>query len=353
MRNRIIVPRRRRLDNTFLTNIAVFTTLRSGCAVMTAIRVLLRREHATLVTMSGRFAPSPTGALHLGNLRTALLAWLAARQEARGFLVRIEDLDPVASSHEAARLQLEDLAALGIDWDAEPVRQSARFDLYRAAIDELAARELVYPCWCTRREIQQAAAAPHGEPAPDGVYPGTCRDLDSGRRAERARRDRRPALRLRAQVERETVVDALAGRFVGLVDDVVVQRNDGVPAYNLAVVVDDHLQGVSQVVRGADLLSSTPRQVHLQRLLGYATPAYAHVPIVLGPDGARLAKRHGAVTLADLEARGFGARRVLALLAASVGLCDPDDDVDPRQLIDGFRLGSLPSRPWQPDLDAL
>jgi glutamyl-tRNA synthetase len=302
--------------------------------------------------MSGRFAPSPTGPLHLGNLRTALLAWLAARHDRRSFLVRVEDLDPVASSRAAEQLQLADLAAIGIDWDAEPVRQSERFHLYRAALDDLAGRDLVYPCWCTRREVQQAAAAPHGEPAPEGVYPGTCRDLDSHGRQQRERSGRHPALRLRAQVHREGVDDALAGRFVGLVDDVVVQRNDGVPAYNLAVVVDDHLQAVSQVVRGADLLPSTPRQVHLQRLLGYATPAYAHVPLVLGPDGARLAKRHGAVTLADLATRGLGARRVLGILGASVGLCEPDDDVDLPQLVDRFRFESLPTQPWQPDLEA-
>jgi glutamyl-tRNA synthetase len=152
-------------------------------------------------------------------------------------------------------------------------------------------------------------------------------------------------------VEREAVVDAVSGRFVGLVDDVVVQRNDGVPAYNLAVVVDDHLQGVTQVVRGDDLLTSTPRQVHLQRLLGYGTPEYAHVPLVLGPDGARLAKRHGAVTMKDLAARGLAPRRVLALLGASLGLCGRDDDPDARALVDAFELARLPREPWRPELD--
>jgi glutamyl-tRNA synthetase len=302
--------------------------------------------------MSGRFAPSPTGALHLGNLRTALVAWLAARRDGRGFLVRIEDLDPVTSSRQVEDAQLADLAALGLDWDAPPVRQSERFDLYREPIERLARMGLLYPCYCTRREIQEAASAPHGrEPAPGGVYPGTCRSLDAAGRSRGERRGRRPALRLRAGVEREAVVDALAGRFVGLVDDVVVQRNDGVPAYNLAVVVDDHLQGVAQVVRGDDLLTSTPRQVHLQRLLGYGTPEYAHVPLVLGPDGARLAKRHGAVTMKDLAARGLAPRRVLALLGASLGLCGRDDDPDARALVDAFELARLPREPWRPELD--
>jgi len=265
----------------------------------------------------------------------------------------MEDLDPVTSSRVVEQLQLDDLAALGLDWDGDPVRQSERFDLYRAAIEELAARDLVYPCYCSRREIQQAAAAPHGEPAPDGAYPGTCRHLDRAGQAAHEERGRRPALRLRAQVDHETVVDALAGTFTGVVDDVVVQRNDGVPAYNLAVVVDDHHQGVTQVVRGDDLLSSTPRQVHLQRLLGYSSPEYAHVPLALGPDGTRLAKRHGAVTMADLTTRGVGPQQIVALLGASLGLCGRDDAVDASLLRGWFRLSGLPREPWRPDLDTV
>jgi glutamyl-tRNA synthetase len=303
--------------------------------------------------VSGRFAPSPTGPLHLGNLRTALVAWLAARHDGRGFLVRIEDLDPVNSSPAAERSQLADLRALGLDWDSDPVRQSERFSHYRAAIDELDGLGLVYPCYCSRREIQQSAAAPHGEPAPDGVYPGTCRELDARGRQQRERRGRRPALRLRAQIERETVLDDLAGAVTAVVDDVVVQRNDGVPAYNLAVVVDDQLQGVTQVVRGDDLLLSTPRQVHLQRLLGFDTPRYAHVPLVLGADGARLAKRHGAVSMAQLAERGVAPSGVLALLGESLGLCNRDDVVEPRQLVASFVLDSLPRAPWRPEVDAV
>jgi glutamyl-tRNA synthetase len=298
--------------------------------------------------VAGRFAPSPTGDLHLGNLRTALVAWLAARSTGRGFLVRMEDLDRVTSSPEFEVRQLADLAALGIDHDGEVVRQSERFDRYEAAIAELAARDLVYPCFCTRREIRAeidaAASAPHVH-LPDGAYPGTCRDLTETERAARVREGRTPALRLRADGATVTVVDQLAGEVTGLVDDVVLRRRDGVPAYNLAVVVDDAAQGVTQVVRGDDLLTSTPRQVLLQRLLGLPTPDYLHVPLVLGPTGQRLAKRDGAVTLADLAAVGVGADRVRVALAASLDLAEPEESVTADELRERFDPQRLPRRP--------
>ena len=189
--------------------------------------------------MRGRFAPSPTGELHLGNLRTALAAWCSARAQHGSFVVRMEDLDPVTSSpvHEAG--QLADLAAIGIRSDDVVVRQSERFDRYRDAIERLRADDLVYPCYCTRREIREAAAAPHGEPVPDGAYPGTCRRLSAADRRARETEGRRPALRLRTDGRMITVDDRVAGRYTGAIDDVVLQRNDGVPAYNLAVVVDE------------------------------------------------------------------------------------------------------------------
>jgi glutamyl-tRNA synthetase len=275
--------------------------------------------------MSGRFAPSPTGDLHIGNLRTALLAWVAARASGRGFVVRMEDLDLVTASAESARRQLADLAALGLDWDGPVLFQSERFDRYRAAIDRLAADGRVYPCFCTRREIRAevaaAAAAPHGPP---GAYPGTCRDLSAAERAARAAAGRPAALRLRADGERIAFVDAIAGPFEGPADDVVLARADGVPAYNLAVVVDDAAQGITQVVRGDDLLTSTPRQILLQRLLGHPQPEYAHVPLVVDADGHRLAKRAGAantaITLADLAAHGWSSAEVVAALGRSLGL---------------------------------
>lgn len=298
--------------------------------------------------MRGRFAPSPTGDLHLGNLRTALVAWLAAHAGGGELLVRMEDLDPVTSSRQHAARQLADLAALGITHSGLVVFQSERFHLYDAAIDALRQAGLVYPCYCTRREIREAASAPHADAVADGAYPGTCRDLIARRRSELEREGRRAALRLRTDGEQYTVADRIAGTYTGTVDDVVLRRNDGVPAYNLAVVVDDHLQGVDQVVRGDDLLSSTPRQVHLQQLLGYSTPEYAHVPLVLGSDGTRLAKRHGAVALADLAARGVTPLQVLTALGASLGLCDVDEQVSVSLLLDRFSFDRLDRRPWRP-----
>lgn len=295
--------------------------------------------------MRGRFAPSPTGSLHLGNLRTALVSWLHARSAGGEWLVRMEDLDRVTSSPAHEQAQLADLAALGMVPDGDVVRQSDRFALYRDAIDVLRAAGRVYECFCTRREIREAASAPHGE-LPEGAYPGTCRELSPGERALKVAEGRPPALRLRADAQRYVVHDLVAGPYEGVVDDVVLQRNDGVPAYNLAVVVDDAAQGVSDVVRGDDLLSSTPRQMLLQDLLGLPRPRYAHVPLVLGPDGQRLAKRHGAVTLADYARRGITPPRVLALLGSSLGLCSPTDDVEAHQLVPRFRLDLVPRQPW-------
>jgi glutamyl-tRNA synthetase len=237
----------------------------------------------------------------------------------------MEDLDRVTSSQLHEERQLTDLAAIGIDWDGEVVRQSDRFDLYNSVIDRLRSDGLIYPCYCSRREIraeiEAAASAPHGNAA-DGAYPGTCRGLTSVQLSARQASGRAPAWRLLTSQDEVSVTDDIAGSYTGAVDDFVVARADGVPAYNLAVVVDDELQDVTQVVRGDDLLSSTPRHVYLQRLLGYATPDYLHVPLVYGPDGQRLAKRHGAVTLADLAERGIAVGAVQRALTRSMGLAD-------------------------------
>ncbi|MGA1050863.1 MAG: tRNA glutamyl-Q(34) synthetase GluQRS [Ilumatobacteraceae bacterium] len=295
--------------------------------------------------MSGRFAPSPTGDLHLGNLRTALLAWVDARSHGVDFIVRMEDLDRVTSSVEHEETQLRSLAALGLDWDGPVVRQSDRFDSYRAAVEELRRRDLVYPCFCTRREIrieiESASRAPNS-PLPDGAYPGTCRELAAARVAELEHAGRVPALRLRGSDELVDFDDGIAGRFVGAVDDVVLVRSDGVPAYNLAVVVDDAAQGVTRVVRGDDLLTSTPRQILLQRLLSLPTPSHLHVPLVLGDDGRRLAKRHGAVTPSDLERAGWSRTEVLAVLARSLGLAGPSEQPHLEDLVARYDPGRLP-----------
>ena len=288
--------------------------------------------------MRGRYAPSPTGALHLGNLRTALLAWLFARHAGSEFLLRVEDLDTgrVRPGHEAG--QLADLAALGLDWDGEVVRQSERTGLYAAAAQRLDA----YPCFCTRAEIRQAASAPHGA-LPEGAYPGTCRELTRAERAAREASGRPPALRLRAGAATVAFTDRLLGSYAAVVDDLVVRRNDGIPAYNLAVVVDDTAAGVGEVVRGADLVETTPRQLHVAARLGLPAPSYAHVPLVLGADGARLAKRHGAVTLADRVAAGESPADVRAALARSVRLASAGETPPLDELLRRFDPSALPT----------
>ncbi len=321
---------------------------------------------------AGRFAPSPTGELHLGNLRTALLAWLFARSTGRSLLLRIEDLDVQRCRPEWEQSQRDDLAALGLSFDPPELRQSERTGVYAAALASLSARTtasgrpLTFECFCSRREIAEATSAPHGTPqhppyrasqhppyrAPQHPpyrapqrYPGTCRDLSEQERDVR-RRDRPAAIRLRADGATQRVHDQLAGDLEAEVDDLVLRRNDGAYAYHLAVVVDDLDSGIDQVVRGDDLLDIAPSQAYLTRLLGGTVPTYAHVPLVLGPSGARLAKRDGAVTLRDLAAAGVGADQVLGLIAVSLGLAEPGEPVDPAGLAARFDPGSLPRAPW-------
>jgi glutamyl-tRNA synthetase len=296
---------------------------------------------AGLSASDGRFAPSPTGPLHLGSLRTALLAWLFARGAGARFVVRVEDLDPQRSRPAYEARQLADLEALGIDWDGPVMRQSHRLERYADALATLERAGRLYPCFCTRAEIREAASAPHG-PGPGG-YPGTCLALSDAERARRIAAEDRYALRLRADGERITFSDRLLGERSMVVDDFVVRRADGVAAYQLAVAVDDAAQGIGEVVRGADLADSTPRQILLARLLGLPVPRYAHVPLVLGADGARLAKRHGGVTLAD---RGEPVGATLALLAHSLGLARGRERVGAAgDLLDEFDPARLPSEP--------
>lgn len=271
---------------------------------------------------AGRFAPSPTSDLHVGNLRTALLSWLFARDAGLAHLMRIEDLDQqrVAAAPDVARRQLDDLSRLGLDWDGPVVRQSERLALYRDAAAGLDS----YECFCTRREIAEASQAPHGSYRP---YPGTCSRLTQAQRA--ALRAQRPAaIRVRAGGATAMVTDLHAGEVSGQVDDFVLFRADGTPAYNLAVVVDDGLQGVSQVCRGDDLLDSAPRQAWLAQQLGFEIPQYIHVGLAVNERGARLAKRDGAVTLQDLTGLGWTPAGVLGLLARSAGLPAADSPAE-------------------------
>ena len=297
---------------------------------------------------AGRYAPSPSGDLHFGNLRTAVLAWLFARSTGRQFLMRVEDIDTQRSSLESAQRQLGDLAALGLDWDGEVVYQSQRFPRYDAVIADLADRGLVYECYCSRKDIQRASSAPHAAP---GSYPGTCRDLTQtqreARRAELQEQGRVPALRLRASVTSWPVTDYYVGEYTGDVDDFILRRggnaNQGQDyAYNLAVVVDDADYGVDQVVRGDDLLSSAPRQAYLADLLGFKPPEFVHVPLVLNADGQRLAKRDGAVTLREmLETRTVA--DVVTAIAESVGV--PGASALP-EIVERFDPRALPREPY-------
>ncbi|MUL66154.1 tRNA glutamyl-Q(34) synthetase GluQRS [Mycobacterium sp. CBMA 234] len=282
---------------------------------------------------AGRFAPSPSADLHIGNVRTAVLAWLFARSSGRRFLVRVEDLDD-RTFPDVAQRQLADLQSVGITWDETPEYQTARVARYLAVVSELTERGLTFECFCSRKDILQAPRAPH---APEGAYPGTCRYLSDDERARRRADGRPPAIRLRSDTAEYTVSDVLHGSYTGVVDDFVLRRGDGVPAYNLAVVVDDAAQGIDQVVRGDDLLSSSPRQAYLAALLGYSQPVYAHVPLVLNVDGKRLAKRDGAVTVSEI-----GAESALAQIAASLGYTATTLD----GMLAQFDPARLPREPW-------
>jgi glutamyl-tRNA synthetase len=313
----------------------------------------------------GRFAPSPTGELHLGNARTALLAWLQARAAGGRFVMRVEDLDRGRVRPGILASQLEDLRWLGLDWDEgpevggpfAPYLQSGRRALYEAALERLAAGGWVYECFCSRKEIAAAASAPHG-PDDDGpVYPGTCRDLDAAAREQRRRSRGSSALRFRVPPGEVRVHDLVHGDLAfepaAETGDFVVRRRDGVAAYQLAVVVDDDAMAISHVVRGADLLPSTARQLLLYRALGLRPPAWIHVPLLLGPDGERLAKRHGAVSLRELREHGAMPEQVVGWLAATCGLAAHGEETTPRALIGRLALEripreatALPATPW-------
>jgi len=311
-------------------------------------------DHATPPSpVSGRFAPSPSGPMHLGNARTALLAWLDVRARGGRMLLRVEDLDRDRCRPRWIDLMRHDLEWLGLDWDEDTQPQSRRDPAYDVALDRLWTLGLVYPCFCSRRELA-VASAPHG-PA-DAPYPGTCRALTDGERAQRIAEGRRPALRVALPDRALSITDRLCGvvsqQLAADVGDIIVRRSDGLYAYQLAVVVDDAADGVSHVVRGDDLLSSTPRQVALQQLLGLPTPAYAHVPLVLGLDGERLAKRHGAVSLLELRERGVTSQRLIGLLAGLSGIGD-GGPARPAELVAGFRLEDVTREPVRMDTAAV
>lgn len=290
--------------------------------------------------MAGRYAPSPSGELHFGNLRTALLAWLFARSENKAFYLRIEDIDEQRSSRESAESQAADLAALGLQWDGEVLYQSERYEAYREALSRLD----TYECYCSRRDIQEASRAPHATP---GMYPGTCRELSEEERVEKraalAADNRHPAIRLRAQTSEFEFVDRFRGKQTGPVDDFILLRGGQEPgwAYNLAVVVDDAFQGVDQVVRGDDLLDSSARQAYLYSLLDHAAPEFIHVPLVLNARGQRLAKRDGAVTLKEMLVDD-SLQHIISRLASSLGYEGVTSAAQLLEIFDGDSLSREP-----------
>jgi glutamyl-tRNA synthetase len=262
----------------------------------------------------------------------------------------MEDMDRDRFREGIEEEQLEDLRALGLDWDGPVVRQTERFGLYEEAISQLDAGGLLYPCYCSRREIREAISAPHGAPV-SRHYPGTCRELTAAQRAELEAAGRSPSLRVRAEGLTASFEDRILGYRGGGSDDFVIRRNDGSPAYQLTVVVDDAEQGIDEVVRGDDLADSTPRQVILHRMLGLPEPRYVHVPLVFGPDGERLAKRHGGVTLADRLGTGETPEAVLGWMARTLGLAEPGERVNAEDLIPRFDPELLPREPaiWSPE----
>jgi len=298
----------------------------------------------------GRFAPSPTGEIHLGNASTALVSWLSVRARGGRFVLRVEDLDPRRSRPELVPRILADLAWLGLDWDEGPDRggshgpyeQSSRAGAHRAALDRLIEAGGVYPCFCSRRDVAAAASAPHG-PGDEPRYPGTCRELDLDAARRRVAAGARHAFRFRQpHGECARFTDLVRGALTGEPGgDFVVFRSDGVPAYQLAVVVDDAAMDITEVVRGGDLVDSTPRQLQLFRALGLRAPEYGHVPLLLGPDGARLSKRHCGTTLDELRRAGWSAEAVVGRLAFALELRPDPRPVPAAALVEGFAVERL------------
>lgn len=306
----------------------------------------------------GRFAPTPSGDIHLGNAKIALLSWLQMRAVDGVFILRIEDIDTQRSKHEIAERLMEDLCWLGLNWDEGPEHtqvkpadsywQSQRTLLYQEALNTLLEKNLIYPCYCSRAELMAVGDAPHGLHSEGVPYRGTCRKLTNEKRIEQMKQ-KTPSLRFALGNDGVTFVDGIAGQQTfapGSGGDFVVRRADGLYSYQLAVTVDDALMGITDVLRGDDLLDSTPRQQWLFEALGYTPPAYAHVPLILGEDGHRLAKRHGDLGLSTLRNAGAHPEKIIGWIAYISGLIDRPEPVNASDLIAGFSLGSISRKPF-------
>lgn len=290
----------------------------------------------------GRFAPTPSGRMHLGNVFSALMAWASVRSQNGSLILRIEDLDIRAHNPQYTSLLLDDLQWLGLTWDKGPYYQSTRTELYQDALLDLRQQGLLYPCFCSRADLH-AAQAPH---ASDGayVYAGTCRDLSKSERKELSKH-KIPATRIRVPNKIYTFEDRVYGptsqNLAESCGDFIVQRADGVFAYQLAVVVDDADMGVTEVVRGSDLLSSTPRQLYLQDVLGLSHPVYAHLPLLVAPDGRRLSKRNHDLDLGVLRSQGKTPEEILGFLAYCVGLTEENEPLSAVQIANRFSWETL------------
>ncbi|WP_027389827.1 tRNA glutamyl-Q(34) synthetase GluQRS [Chrysiogenes arsenatis] len=297
--------------------------------------------------MRSRLAPSPTGYLHLGNAWAFLLCYLATKAQQGTLVLRIEDLDPERSRPEYTNAIYRDLEWLGIEWDeggagSDPAiyQQSRRAEQYQAALQRLIASGHAYPCYCSRKELRQAAGAPHRGEYTD--YPGTCRPP----RDSHATENRRHAWRVKTDETMWTFCDAIHGEchytLAQCGGDFPLQRSDGVTAYQLAVVVDDETMQIDTIVRGDDLLHSTPRQLFLQKLLGYRHPQYAHVPLLIDQTGERLAKRHASLEIQALRHQGLAASTLMGYLGWKAGLRDRREPCRAQELIAGFSWEKIP-----------
>jgi len=304
----------------------------------------------------GRFAPTPSGQLHIGNLYTALLAWLQVRSEGGVFALRMEDIDRPRCKPQWAELALTDLRWFGLDWDEGPdvggpygpYTQSERLALYADAFRRLSESGRLYPCYCSRAELAALASAPHGLMSEGPAYPGTCRSLSDAERKARAE-TKAPSYRFavpdRASVE---FADGIRGPITfppGYGGDFVVKRADGIFGYQLAVVVDDAAMDVTHVLRGDDLLDSTPRQLWLYEALGLKPPRFAHVPLLCDASGERLSKRHRSLSAAELRGAGVRPETLVGAVACAAGLIDRAEPTTPRELIAHFSLDKLPNGP--------
>ena len=319
-------------------------------------------KSSTTSRVVGRLAPSPTGALHLGNARSFLLAWLSVRHAGGNLILRIEDIDSPRIKTWARQSTFDDLRWLGLDWDFgpdlggphAPYFQTERRDHYQSVLDRLIEREMVYPCDCSRSEIAASASAPH-EALEGPIYAGTCRSRST--RNAHALTESDFAWRFRASDQVRHWHDQIAGiqsaNIAAQLGDFIVAKGDGTPAYQLAVVVDDQAMGVNEVLRGDDLIASTFRQLDLLAALGWAPPQYIHVPLMIGSDGRRLAKRHGDTRLSWFREAGYEADQLVGYLAWTAGLLDAPSRVCPHELVTRWNLGSLQRKPTRVELSAV